>query len=88
MRKGQGSAGQRPATRQAYQNGRRRVKKGCVEGTDRGKQKDGGKRYFTGDAGVKRSPALGGHDARYAERRPPFQEHSKIILTVIDHIIL
>lgn len=39
MRKGQMSAGQRPATRQAYQNGRRRVKKGCVEGKDRGKQK-------------------------------------------------
>ena len=55
---------------------------------DRGDQKV---EKFTGDADVKRSqrgPALGGHDARDAERGPPSQEQKEIMLTVIDHTTL
>lgn len=86
--------GQRPGTRQAYQNERRVLKKGYVRREeDRGatRRKIGGKRQFAGDAGVKgsqRGHALGGHGTRYAVRRPPSWEQDKRMLTVVDHIIL
>jgi hypothetical protein len=61
-----------------------------AEGKDRGNQKveEKGISQATQTSSVVKEPALGGHDARYAERRPPSQEQKKRMLTVIDHIIL
>jgi len=72
MRKEQGSAGQRPATRQAYQNGRRRVKKGYVSRKkDRGNQMMKGKgisQATQASSVVSEVLPQRGHDTRHAEQ--------------------
>ena len=88
-KKKQGSVGQRPATKQAYQNERRVKKKVYVRREEgRGNQNKTEVRRNSRRRRRQRCPALGGHGARYAVRRPPSWEQEKRMLTVIDDIIL
>jgi hypothetical protein len=84
-KKKQGSVGQRPATKQAYQNERRVKKKIYARREEDSNQNKTEERR---NSRRQRGPALGGHGARYAVRRPPSWEQEKRMLTFIDHIIL